>query len=66
VRGKELLLRGHSNFALTAEERGRAHLELLEHVAAGRITIELERFPLDRVADAWKHQAGGGKAVVEL
>jgi NADPH:quinone reductase len=66
VRGKELLLRGHSNFALTAAERAKAYLELYEHVAGGRITVEAETFPLDRVADAWRHQAGGGKAVVAL
>jgi len=66
VRGKELEVRGHSNFALTAEERNRAYLELLDHMRAGRITIELERFPLERVADAWQHQSSGGKAVVEF
>jgi NADPH:quinone reductase-like Zn-dependent oxidoreductase len=66
VRGKELVVRGHSNFAMTAEERGRAYLELFGLVAAGRIAVELETFSLDRVADAWRHQAGGGKAVVTL
>jgi NADPH:quinone reductase-like Zn-dependent oxidoreductase len=66
VRGKELLLRGHSNFALTDGERAKAYLELYERVAAGRITVELEAFPLDSVAEAWRHQAGGGKAVVTL
>lgn len=66
VRGKQLQVLGHSNFALTAEERNRAYGELLAEIAAGRIELELERFPLDRVADAWEHQAGSGKAVVEL
>ena len=66
VRGKELTVRGHSNFALTDEERNRAYLELLDHVVAGRIEIDVARFPLDHVADAWRHQGGGGKAVVTL
>ena len=66
VRGKELRILGHSNFALTPEERGRAQLELLEHVAAGRIALDVERFPLERVGEAWEHQRTGGKAVVEL
>lgn len=66
VRGKELTVRGHSNFALGDEERNRAYLELLDHVVAGRIELDVERFPLDRVADAWRHQGGGGKAVVVL
>lgn len=67
VRGKQLRILGHSNFGLSAEERARAYRELLEHAAAGRIEVEHERFPLDRVAGAWAHQAGGrGKAVVTL
>ncbi|HET7043203.1 MAG TPA: zinc-binding dehydrogenase, partial [Gaiellaceae bacterium] len=67
VRGKQLRILGHSNFGLTAEERNRAYAELIEHVSAGRISIELETFPLDRVAEAWEHQASGaGKAVVTL
>jgi NADPH2:quinone reductase len=65
VRGKQLTIMGHSNFALSAEERARAYGELLGHVAGGRIRIDLEAFPLERVADAWALQAaGGGKAVV--
>jgi NADPH2:quinone reductase len=67
VRGKQLRIFGHSNFGMTAEERARAYLELLDHAAAGRISIPVESFPLDRVADAWAHQAAGaGKAVVVL
>jgi len=66
VRGKELLVQGHSNFALTLEERNRAYLELLDHLVAGRITLDLERYPFDRVAEAWERQRAGGKVVVEL
>jgi NADPH:quinone reductase-like Zn-dependent oxidoreductase len=67
VRGKELVVMGHSNFALSQEEHNRAYLELLEHVLAGRIVLDLETFPLDDVAAAWERQAsGGGKAVVTL
>jgi NADPH2:quinone reductase len=64
VRGKELLVRGHSNFALSADERARAYRELYEHVAAGRIAVDVEAFPLDRVAEAWRHQSEYGKAAV--
>jgi NADPH2:quinone reductase len=66
VRGKQLRIQGHSNFAMTPWDRRRAHLELLDEVQAGRITIDVERFPLDRVADAWQAQARGTKAVVEV
>ena len=64
VRGKQLQILGHSNFGMTAEERARAYGELLAEVVAGRIQVEVDAFPLDRVADAWERQAGGGKAVV--
>lgn len=68
VRGKELIIMGHSNFALTKEEHDRAYLELLEHVTAGRIDPPIERFPLDRVAEAWERQRSGpgGKVVITL
>jgi NADPH:quinone reductase-like Zn-dependent oxidoreductase len=68
VRSKELVIQGHSNFALSLEDLQRAQLELLEHVAAGRIVIPVERYPLDLVAEAWERQRSGpgGKVVVEL
>jgi NADPH2:quinone reductase len=68
VRSKELVIQGHSNFALSHDDLRRAQLELLEHAAAGRIVIPIERYPLDRVAEAWERQRSGpgGKVVVEL
>jgi NADPH2:quinone reductase len=66
VRGKQLSILGHSNFALSADERRRAYGEIAEHVAAGRIAIDVDTFALDDVADAWAAQASGRKAVVVL
>jgi NADPH2:quinone reductase len=68
VRGRELTIMGHSNFALSKEERDRAYLELLDHVVAGRIEVAVERYDLEHVADAWARQAGspGAKIVVTL
>ena len=65
VRGKELMILGHSNFALSKAERDRAYLELLDHLTSGRITLDYETFPLDDVATAWANQRGG-KSVVTL
>ena len=65
VRGKELTIMGHSNFAMTKQERDRAYLELLDHLVAGRIELELQTFPLEDVAAAWANQRGG-KSVVLL
>ena len=68
VRGKELLVMGHSNFAMSREERDRAYLELLDHVVAGRIDIDVRRLALDDAAEAWELQRSGpgGKVVIEL
>lgn len=68
VRGKELQILGHSNFVMSADDRNRAYLELLEHVAGGRIDLGVERFTLDDVAAAWERQRtpGRGKVVVDL
>ena len=64
VRGKRLSILGHSNFALSPDERRQAYLEVAGHVAAGRITIEVQRFSLEDVSEAWAAQERGGKAVV--
>ena len=64
VRGKELQILGHSNFALSPDERDRAYLELLEHVNAGRIAFDVEPHPLDDVAPAWERQQAGAKVVI--
>jgi NADPH2:quinone reductase len=68
VRGKELVIMGHSNFALSSDDRQRAYLEVLDHVSSGRIDLPLQRFPLDRAAEAWERQRSGpgGKVVIEL
>lgn len=68
VRSKELTIQGHSNFALTPEERERAYLEVLDHLNSGRIVLPIERYPLDRAAEAWERQRSGpgGKVVVTL
>jgi NADPH2:quinone reductase len=64
VRGKELTLLGHSNFALDREEHDRAYLELLEHLTAGRIELDHRTFRLEDVAAAWEHQRGGKSIIV--
>ena len=66
VRGKQLSILGHSNFAFSPDERGQAYLDVTEHVAAGRITIDVETFALDEVGAAWAAQGKGAKAVVRL
>jgi NADPH:quinone reductase len=66
VRSKELSILGYTNFRLTPDERIAAYGDLVSHVAAGRIEIDVETFPLEHVADAWQAQQSGVKAVVVL
>ena len=64
VRGKRLSILGHSNFALAPAEQAQAYREVAELLAAGRLTIDVETFSIDAVADAWAAQSRGSKAVV--
>lgn len=66
VRGKQLAILGHANVAMAFEDRAAAYEDVAAHVAAGRIRIEHETFPLEQVAEAWVAQAAGRKAVVLL
>jgi NADPH:quinone reductase len=66
VRLKALSILGHSNFVMSPEELRSAYLEVVEHVAAGRIVIEHETFSLDDVAAAWEAQGSGAKAVIRI
>ena len=66
VRLKGLSILGHSNFVLSPADLRDAYREVAGHVAAGRITIDVETFAFDEVSEAWAHQAAGAKAVVRL
>jgi NADPH2:quinone reductase len=68
LRGKNVTIIGHSNLTTPHETKAHAYRELLDHVTAGRIHVEVDVFPFDRVADAWRAQAASPhrKLVVEL
>jgi NADPH2:quinone reductase len=58
---RELYTRTHfgfSNGQAPFEVRRDAYERLTAHADAGDIVVEVERFPLERVADAWERQAG--------
>ena len=57
LRGNNVSIIGHSNLTTPNETKARAYRELVDHVTAGRLRVELDVFPLDRVADAWAEQA---------
>jgi len=54
IRGRHLDIRGYMNFSVPADVRRDAYRALVEHAAAGRIEVEVERVPLRDVADAWE------------
>ena len=59
VRFKSLSILGHTNFAVPPDELAEHYRRLVGHAVAGDIRLEVERVPLDAVADAWRRQADG-------
>lgn len=59
VRFKNLSILGHTNFALPRDELAEHYRRLVGHAIAGEIRLDVERVPLDAVADAWRRQAEG-------
>src|SRR5262245_50315705 len=62
VRFKSLSILGHTNFAVPPDELAEHYRRLVEHVVAGDIRFEVERVPLESVADAWRRQVEGAGA----
>lgn len=59
VRGRMLSILGHTNFAAGPEAKRAAYSRMLEHASAGELTADVERVPLEDVADAWSRQRSG-------
>jgi NADPH2:quinone reductase len=57
LQGKTVI--GHSNGNVPFEVRTRAYTAMAEHVLGGRLGFEVERYPLERIAEAWRLQAQG-------
>jgi NADPH:quinone reductase-like Zn-dependent oxidoreductase len=68
LRGRNVSIIGHSNLTTSHETKTRAYGELLEHAIAGRLRVDVDVFPLERVADAWREQAASPhrKIVIQL
>jgi NADPH2:quinone reductase len=62
VRGKQLQILGYSNFTVPYDALAQGYRDLLGHAAAGKIVIEVEASPLDRIAEAWARQRQGPDA----
>src|SRR5688572_13969629 len=59
VRFKSLAILGHTNFAVPPGELAEHYRRLVGHAIAGEIRLDVERVPLDSVADAWRRQGDG-------
>ena len=56
IRGRALSILGHTNFLAPAEVRADAYRRMVEHAAAGSLTVDHETVALDDVAAAWERQ----------
>jgi NADPH2:quinone reductase len=66
IRGKMLVLMGHTNFAAPAEVKAEAYRRMAEAAAAGEIKVEVDPLGLDRVGEAWQRLAAGSHRKIVL
>jgi NADPH2:quinone reductase len=64
IRGKMGELYGYFDFSVPRNEFREQYLRLVGHAAAGEITFDIETYPLEQVAEAWKRQAAGANAKI--
>lgn len=62
LRSGSLRVLGHTNNALTPEQRREALTHVAQESVAGRLAVAHERVPLRDAADAWARQAAGRTA----
>jgi len=55
LQGKTIV--GHGNQTVPLGVRAEAYAAMAEHVLAGRLAFAVERYPLERVEEAWEAQA---------
>jgi len=59
IRGKMLVLMGHTNFAAPPEVKREAYGKLAAAAARGEIVVDVDRIPLEQVAEAWERLVAG-------
>jgi NADPH:quinone reductase-like Zn-dependent oxidoreductase len=59
---------GHISMTVPPNVTRRAYEELVTHLRKGELTVETDRLPLDKIADAWEEQGSAPhrKLVIEL
>jgi NADPH:quinone reductase-like Zn-dependent oxidoreductase len=66
IRGKMLVIMGHTNFAAPAEVKAAAYRSLADAAAAGAIAIEVDQLKLEQVEEAWQRLAAGSHRKIVL
>jgi NADPH:quinone reductase-like Zn-dependent oxidoreductase len=66
IRGKMLVIMGHTNFAAPVEVKREAYRRMAEAAAAGRLQVDVEPLPLAQVAEAWERLAAGSHRKIVL
>jgi len=59
VRNNALRIVGHTNYKVPPADRRAAYERMCAHAAAGELTADYERVPLDDVASAWERLRSG-------
>ena len=59
IRGKMLVVMGHTNFAAPPEVKREAYERMAEAAARGELRISTDPMPLEQVAEAWDRPAAG-------
>ncbi|MCY4371206.1 MAG: zinc-binding alcohol dehydrogenase family protein [bacterium] len=65
VRGRQMTIKGYSNFGIPRDETVATYLTMVDLATAGDLTLPVTTTPLSEIASAWAGVAsGGGKQVV--
>ncbi len=66
IRGKMLVLMGHTNFAAPPEVKREAYARLSEAAAGGGIVVDVDPLGLEQVGEAWRRLAAGSHRKIVL
>jgi NADPH2:quinone reductase len=66
IRGKMLVLMGHTNFAAPPEVKSEAYRRLSEAAARGEINVAVDPLPLEQVGEAWRRLQDGSHSKIVL
>ncbi|MGO9320141.1 MAG: quinone oxidoreductase family protein [Solirubrobacteraceae bacterium] len=66
IRGKMLVLMGHTNFAAPPEVKREAYSRMADLAARGEIKVDMDALGLDQVQEAWRRLAAGSHRKIVL